>query len=66
MALYTFLLLLLWQPVSSADLCQDVSADAGDLVQMALQEDVSEETLKLLQTKQETRQRHWMVREVVG
>ena len=68
MALYTYLLLLLLQPASSADLCQDGlgACDAGDLVQMALQEDVSEETLKLLQTKQATRQRHWMGREVAG
>ena len=65
MVLYTYLLLLLWQPVLSADLCQDglVACDAGDL-EVALEEDVSEETLKLLQTKQETRQRHRMGREV--
>ena len=52
-AMCTYLLLLLWQPVLSSDLCQDgVSCDAiGDL-EAALKEDVSEETLKLLQTKQ--------------
>lgn len=63
-AMCTYLLLLLWQTVLSSDLCQDgVSCDAiGDL-EAALKEDVSEETLKLLQTKQATRQ-SWMCQEV--
>lgn len=54
-ALYTYLLLL-WQPVFSSDLCQDgggTCVPIGD-VEAALRKDVSEETLKLLQTKQAT------------
>ena len=54
-AMCTYLLLLLWQPVLSSDLCQDhggASCDAIGGLEAALKEDVSEETLKLLQTKQ--------------
>ena len=65
-AMCTYLLLLLWQPVLSSDLCQDhsvASCDAIGGLEAALKEDVSEETLKLLQTKQATRQ-SWMCQEV--